>query len=883
MSLAIGSRVGNYEVLALLGVGAMGEVYRVRDTKLGRDVALKILPEAFAADAERLTRFEQEARTLASLNHPNIAQIYGLEQTGQTTALAMELVRGEDLAQRIARGPLTIDETLLTARQIAQALEAAHEAGVVHRDLKPANIKVRDDGAIKILDFGLAKAGAPGPASAAPAGSSDAAATMPPLAMTMHGVILGTAAYMAPEQAKGKPVDRRADIWAFGVVLYEMLTGRGAFSGETVTDVLASVIEREPDWTALPQKTPAAVRRLLARCLEKDVRRRLRDIGDANLELEAAKDEPPQTALPAPTRSPRIALPWSIAALSVVALAAVLLTTRAPASPVVPAARLDLTLPADQRVSTLLGQSVAISPDGRKVAYVAQELGTRRVYVHELDTGTTVAMPGTEFAQGVYFSPLGDAVGFVNSDRGVYRLSLSGGSPTHMAQQTEYSNGAWADAGFFISRDRVLFQIPLSGEAKQLTALAADSGDLSHTAPQVLPGGRAVVFTVWGKPFPGRVELLTLADGKRRTLAAPGVIPVFSAGHVLFANDGALLALPFDAERLEATGDPFVVLPKGELHGAMTGSPYFAATASGTLVYLPSDSTRRRLVWVSRDGSERPLSDVRGAYGNPRLSPDGRRVVVEERGAALWVVDLARQTRTRVLSRAFVSGRGLWLGGGTRLLFKSWDDVRVMDTESDSSGRIVTGLAANDLPTAVHPDGDTLAFTRADGHNDIFVASIGGKQPPRPLVATPRNDLAASFSPDGRWLLYNADDSGRFEVYLGPYPAADRRWQVSTGGGVEPRWSADGREIYYRQGAAMIAVRVTLGPTPLLSDAVKLFEGAYAFGEDRTSINYDVSADGRFVMIRDDSNSRLTVVLNWPVALGQGTAGARDVSGVQQR
>jgi Tol biopolymer transport system component len=881
MSLAIGSRVGTYEVLGLLGVGGMGEVYRARDTKLGRDVALKILPEAFAADAERLTRFEQEARTLASLNHPNIAQIFGLEQSGQTSALAMELVQGEDLAQRIARGPLTIDESLQIARQIAKALEAAHEAGVVHRDLKPANIKIRDDGTIKVLDFGLAKAGMPagnGPARTLPAGSTDAAATIA-LPATMHGVILGTAAYMAPEQARGKSVDRRADIWAFGVVLYEMLTGRAAFAGETVTDVLASVIDREPDWTALPEKIPAAVHRLLTRCLEKDARRRLRDMGDASLELDAAKGEHPRATLHPPTRAHQVVLPWSIAALCVIALVALLLRSREAAPPVLPAARLDLTLPADQRVSTLLGQSVAITSDGRKVAYVAQKLGTRRVYVQELDSGTTIGLPGTEFAQGVYFSPPGDAVGFVNSDRAVYRLSLSGGAPTHMAQQTEYSNGTWADSGFFISRDRVLWHIPLSGEARQLTTL--DAGELSHTAPHVLPGGRAVVFTVWGRPFPGRVELLTLADGKRRTLAAPGVIPVFSAGHILYATDGALLALPFDVERLLPTGDPFVVLPKGELHGAMTGSPYFAASTSGTLIYLPADSARNRLVWVSRDGSERPLSDGRGAYGNPKLSPDGRRLLVEERGAAIWVVDLARQTQTRVLSRAFVSGRGLWLRGGTRLLFKSWDDVRVIDTEGDSSGSIIKGLTASDLPTAVHPDGDTLAFTRADADIDVFVASIDGKEEPRAVVATPRNDLAATFSPDGRWLLYNADDSGQFEVYLRPYPAVDRRWQVSTGGGVEPRWSTDGREIYYRQGAAMMAVKVTLGSTPVLSDPVKLFEAAYAFGEDRTSINYDVAADGRFVMIREDSNSRLRVILNWPVALGQGTTRGRAVDVLQ--
>ena len=649
MALTPGTRLGAYEIIAQIGEGGMGQVYRATDTTLGRHVAIKILPDAFASDHERLARFEREAKTLAALNHPHIAAIYGFEKSGATHALVMELVEGEDLSQRIARGAIPLDEAIPIARQITEALEAAHEQGIIHRDLKPANIKVRPDGTVKVLDFGLAKAMDPAGAS------SDHAMNSPTLSMhaTQAGIILGTAAYMSPEQARRKTVDRRADIWAFGCVLYEMLTGKAAFGGETLTDIVAAVVTNEPDWAGLPTNTPAAARALLRRCLQEDVRRRLQHAGDARIEVEEAIAEPApgsqSTHTSRPTAPFRPVIVGATVALLALALLVTQVTSRREGSSSPRVVRLELNLPPGVEPGTANFPNLSISPDGTRVAFIGMLGGLRRLYVRRFDEFEAMPLRGTDTVQSCFFSSDGRALAFVTSDRVLKKVSLADGLVTTVVVDADYAGGggAWGpDDLITFGRGGTLWQVPATGgPARRLTTLDSGKNERLHMLPTVVAGGRAILFVsvTGGDRTATHIEALSLTTGQRHRVVDAGSTPIYaSSGHVIFFRDGALLAAPFDADTLSVTGPAVAVLDNISMD--QLGNPLVALSSAGSLAYVASGNATKRLVWVSRQGVERPISDVNRPYQNPRLAPDANRIVVEVAGGDLWIQDATRRS-----------------------------------------------------------------------------------------------------------------------------------------------------------------------------------------------------------------------------------------------
>jgi serine/threonine protein kinase len=874
-----GQSLGVYHILDLLGVGGMGEVYRARDTRLGRDVAVKVLPRLFSTDPERLTRFEREARLLASLNHPHIAAIYGFEQTSGVHALVLELVEGPTLAERLQRGPLPTTEALRIARQTADALEAAHERGVVHRDLKPHNIKVKADGAVKVLDFGLAKAAI---AAASDADVSPSSTTSND--GTRDGIILGTMSYMSPEQSRGHAVDKRTDIWAFGCVLYEMLTGHALFTGETVSDTLAAVLKQEPDWRALPADTPASIRSLLRRCLNKDPVDRLHDIADARIEIQDTIAESaamtPTGPQPSAARWTRI-LPWVVAAGSVVmTLLVVQQGSRGGGSPAASVKRLDLDLPAGVELVTVYPPAVVLSPDGTRVAFVGAFRGLRQLYTRRLDQFETVPIRGTENANAVFISPDGRSLGLITADLSLKRVSLADGLVTTIEHDAEFSAGAaWgADDRITFVRAGALWQVPASGgPAKQLTALDSGKRELLHAWPSVIAHGRILLFVSITGASRGasRIEALSLPTGQRRVIVESGTFPLYApSGHLVFFRDGALLGAPFDVDRLEVTG-PVVRVLENLAVGTTMDAPFVALSNAGSLTYAPSDAGTTRLVWVSRLGVEQPITDTARRYQYPRLASDGRRTVVAA-GGDLWIQDNARATLTRLTSEQTVGNAfPVWTPDGTRVLFRTLTGLYWTAADGSGHPQAISGSLSGDLPCSVSPDGDTFAFMRqnAQTSRDIYVLSLRGDSRPRPVVNTPAYDGGAQFSPDGQWMTYASDESGQMQVYIRPFPGPDRRWQVSAQGGTQPSWSRDGKEIFYRIGNKMMVVDVSAGVDLRLSQPRQLFEQRYVF-QNISLANYDVSPDSqRFVMVKDDAGSgRLNVVLNWTEELKRLTA-----------
>jgi eukaryotic-like serine/threonine-protein kinase len=863
-----GQRLGAYDVLDLLGVGGMGQVYRARDTKLGRDVAVKVLPRLFSADHERVVRFDREARLLASVNHPHIAAIYGFEQTSGVHALVLELVEGPTLAERLQHGPLPVKEALRIARQIAEALEAAHERRVVHRDLKPQNIKVKPDGTVKVLDFGLAKA-------IADANDADVSPTSTtPIDGTRDGIILGTISYMSPEQSRGHAVDKRTDIWAFGCVLYELLTGHPSFAGETISDTVAAVLKQEPDWQALPADTPPGIRSLLRRCLKKDAVDRLHDIADARIEIqEAIADSAAMTpALPRPpaARWTRM-IPWLVAAASVaMALLVVQQGSRGTGSPAGPVTRLDLDLPAGVELVTVYPPAVVLSPDGTRVTFVGAFRGLRQLYTRRLDQFETVPIRGTENANAVFISPDGRSLGLITADLALKKVSLADGLVTTIEHDAEFSAGAaWgADDRITFVRAGALWQVPASGgPPKQLTTLDSGKRELLHAWPSIIAEGRILLFVSITGSSRGasHIEALSLATGQRRVIVESGTFPLYApSGHLVFFRDGALLGAPFDVDRMEVTG-PVVRVLENLAVGTTMDAPFAALSNAGLLAYAPSDAGTTRLVWVSRQGVEQPITDTARRYQYPRLAPDGRRTVVAAAGD-LWIQDNARATFTRLTSEQTVGNAfPVWTPDGTRVLFRTLTGMYW--TAADGSGRPqpIAGSLSGDLPCAVSPDGDTLAFMRqnAQTSRDIYVLSLRGQSAPRPVVNTPAYDGGAQFSRDGHWMAYASDESGQMQVYIRPFPGPDKRWPVSTHGGTQPLWSRDGKEIFYRVGNKIMVVDVSAGVDLTLSQPRQLFEQRYVF-QNISLANYDVSPDGQFVMVKDEAGSgRLNVVLNW--------------------
>jgi len=843
----------------------MGEVYRARDTKLKRDVAIKILPAAFAQDPDRIARLQREAEVLATLNHPNIAAVYGFEESAASTGIVLELVEGPTLADRIVQGAMPLDEALAIAKQIADGLDAAHDKNIIHRDLKPANIKVTPGGTVKVLDFGLAKIAEIEPAR----GSSLTMSPTLAVQATSAGLILGTAGYMSPEQARGKLVDRRSDIWSFGCVLYEMLTGRPVFdTGETVSDAVAAILTREPDWSALPAQLPEAIHRLLRRCLEKEPDRRLHHIADARLEIAEAIADPSSgkrlATIPVRRAWMRV-LPWAVAAAALgVAGFVVWASSGSHSSAAAPVRRLELTLPIG--VELFAGtRSVSVSPDGSRVAYIGVNAGTRRVYVRALDQFEAAAIQGSDSATACLFSPDGRSIAFVANGGIIKTFSLSSGLVNTVTDGANFFYGAtWGEDGQIVFvRSGALWQVPATGgTARQLTKLGGAQGDTLHTQPMYLPGGKTLLFAV-ASGDRRRIDALVLATGERRTVVDDATLPLYArSGHIVFFRNGELLAAPFDADRLALIGSPVQAVEK--LPAQLQGIPSIDISNSGTVAYAPTTAVSR-LVSVSRQGAERPLNDVARNYSNPRLSPDGTRLVVQ--AGDLWIQDLARSNFTRLASRdAVINAFPTWLPDGRRVIYRSPSGLRIQDTEGNGQAQILSGTSDYDYPGSFASD-DTLVIARSTQKTslDILSLSLHDSTNVKPLLMTTAYEGGPRLSPDGKWLAYVSDESGQNDVYLRPYPAVDRRWTVSTKGGTQPMWNANGKEIFYRNNDKMMVVALTTTPDVKLSTPRLLFEQRYAYGVGITIANYDVTPDGQnFVMVKDEvTGGRLNVVFDW--------------------
>jgi serine/threonine-protein kinase len=885
MALASGARLGPYEILAPLGAGGMGEVYGAKDTKLGRDVALKILPSEFTHDPERIARFKREAQVLATLNHPHIAAIYGLEESEGVQALVLELVEGPTLADRIVQGPIPFDQALPIAKQIAEALEAAHEAGIIHRDLKPANIKVRPDGTVKVLDFGLAKAFAPDAASARARDLSESPTITSP-ATTRMGVILGTAAYMSPEQAKGKPVDKRADIWAFGAVLYEMLIGTKPFPGDDVSQTLARVIDRDPDWDALPRAVPPALQVFLRRCLQKPPRQRVQDIGDVRLALEGAFDTPPTVTSTAPDRTLSLwhrPLAVAILALSLAAVTSLVTSVACfawwgiarPERRAV--TRLVIPLPPTAPLTPEVVGKVALSPDGRALVYVGGTGPQRRLYVRRLDQINVVPVAGTEGAVQPFFSPDSQWVGFAAAEE-LKKVRLAGGPPVTVCKLPSAFGGAsWGvnDVILFGALQSGLWRVPAAGgEANPVTTLEA--GETGHVTPDILPGGKAVIFTILSGldvSATGRIGAVSLATRGGRRAFLEGFTPRYaSTGHIIFWQSGALWAVPFDLSRLEPMGEPVQVV-----ESVFSGSyARFSLSADGTLVYVPSAApdAERTLVLVDRKGRATPVGEAKAQYLYPRFSPDGRRVAVNIGGGVggggeIQICDLERHTCSRLTSGSYP----VWTPDGSRVTFNATSrsgDVDLYWKRSDGSGEAEPLLIRPGIqwPFSWSPDGQVLTFNEVQPGGvglDLWLLRRGGEA--TPLVVTSFDQRMATFSPDGRWIAYQSNESGRFEIYVRPYPGPGGRELVSTNGGREAVWSRDGHELFYREGNRLMVVSLDTSAGFKAGLPRMIFEGYVSL---ISGTNYDVSPDGqRFVMVQGSQTAgavgptELRLVLNW--------------------
>jgi serine/threonine-protein kinase len=859
----------HYRLGDKLGEGGMGVVWAATDTTLDREVAIKVLPESLAEHSDRLARFEREAKLLASLNHPNIAAVYSLhEGSDGERFIAMELVPGEDLAAVLERGPLKVEKTLAYAQQIAEALEAAHEQGVIHRDLKPANIVITPDDRVKVLDFGLAKTLDTDPASGSPDPSMSPTLTS---AGTVAGMMLGTAAYMSPEQARGQAADKRADIWAFGCLLHEMLTGERAFPGGTVTDTLAAVLTLQPDAAALPKDTPHSVRRLIERCTEKGVRRRLRDIGEARIAIEDATssgqvdDAPGEEAV---ARSgPHSKVPWLLATVAgTVAVAAVSLLALRGDAPEPEIGRFSIQFPYSAAPRYGDGRALAISPDGKVIVSSAEGGSDDQLFIRRVDDFKVRQITTARSARLPFFSPDGNWIGFATTE-GLWKVNLSGGPPTKLGAFSAFPLGVtWSPNGFiyFVS-SRQLFRVPeTGGEIEQIDLEELGSRTLWN--PTALPSGKALLIST-GERANARLIALNLEDDTVVELGLQGTDPRYlPTGHLLYANEGQVLAVPFDAEKLETSGTPVPVLSRVWIDG-FTIQAAFSDT--GTVVYHPAeDRNTRQLVTVNREGVSAPALSGTQPFddaSDPRFSPDGRKLALSESAGPIWVVDLASGTPTKLSESGFYP---VWSPDGSQLLYgttrSSSFDLMMRRVDMSEPERLLLDRENNLRAGDWSRDGTIVFREEIPGKGmDLSSWSDPSDESTVQTLLDGRNDeLSPAVSPDGQWLAYVSDQAGRDEVYVTRFPNPSGIVQVSVAGGANPLWSPDGRELYYFQDRQFIAVRVSHDPEFRVVSRTTLFEGDFV--QYRWQRQYDIHPDGEhFIMIENPPGSHLEVVLNW--------------------
>ncbi len=899
----IGKTFAHYEITSQLGKGGMGEVYRAKDQKLGRDVAIKVLPEEFSRDTDRVARFQREAKLLASLNHTNIASIYGLEESVGTQFLVLELVEGDTLADQIKRGPIPVEESLKLALQIAEALDAAHEKGVIHRDLKPANIKVTPEGKVKVLDFGLAKAFA-GEQEQLNLSNSPTLSDM----ATMQGVILGTAAYMSPEQARGKPVDKRADIWALGCVLYEMLTGQAAFQGEDVTEILAAVVKSGADLNLLPANIHLRIREAIIRCLQKDLKKRYGDIADARYEIEQALADPGDGwARPIAGTEPRMkfrmVLLWaaSLALMAIIAGVAVWVLKPSESKKVM---RFEYELPAGQqfnrhKTGATTQYQFAISPDGSSFVYCT----TEGLYLHSMSAldSKHIAETDKDSAQP-FFSPDGQWIGyFSRSDKKLKKAAIGGGAPEILCDiDAAAGDGSWDLGDTVVYVDGGIMRVSANG-GKSEKLSKRSSADIAKEgrpfAPQMLPDGKTLLFSnVAGTSWTDReIVAQSLRSGERKVLAK-GVTGgrYISTGHIVYTQSNNLLAIPFDLNKLKVTGSPVSILE---------GLSNFAFSKSGTLVYIPtpaiatesaSASPEYTLVWVDKEGKEDPILTSPGRYLCLRISPDKSRLALAyyvKGNEDIWVLDLSRKTMTRLTIDEAKDYTPIWTPDSRWIVFGSArnDKFGIYRKAADGTGEVEQLYSLRDReiwPWSWSGDRKSLLLTEAaivPMQSDIAILSMEADRGRKPLLSEKYFESDPQISSNGRWIAYTSDESGQNEIYVRPFPDINLgKWQVSTNGGISPLWSPDSRELFYRKDDATLAVMVGTGSTFMAGNPKILFQGTYfsyvPYGTSYTP--WDISPDGkRFIMVKspqptqgkftDTGGRKINIVLNWTEELKQ--------------
>jgi Tol biopolymer transport system component/predicted Ser/Thr protein kinase len=880
MAILPGRRLGPYEILSAIGAGGMGEVYKARDTRLDRIVAIKVLPAHLADRAELRERFEREAKTIASLNHPHICTLYDTGHQDGIDFLVMEYLEGETLAQRLVKGSLPIQQVLQYAIEISDALDKAHHKGVTHRDLKPGNIMLTKTGT-KLLDFGLAKL----KQEAAPANVplSELPTVNDPL--TAQGSIVGTLQYMAPEQLEGKEVDARTDIFAFGAVVYEMTTGEKAFEGKSQASVIGAILKDDPPpISSLQPMTPPALDRVVKRCLAKEPEKRWQTASDLCEELKWIAEAGSQIAA-APTVAAkgirtlvRRELVLSVSVLLVVAAIAGIVVWNLKPLPPRPVSRVAITLPPGQQLAVQSpGLDLALSPDGTQLAYAVRQGDTTQLYLRAMDSLESRPIPGTEGANNPFFSPDGQWLGFFAGGK-LMKISVSGVAALPLCDASINAGASWGSQGTIIFGnfpEGPLQQVSDAGGTPQpLTHL--EKGEISHRWPEFLPGGNAVLFAAgtnsenWNN---AHIAVQSVRTGERRNLVQGGTYPHYApTGHLVYAQGGTLMAVQFDPQRLTVTGAA-VPMVEGVLQSTANGNAQYSLSDTGSLVYVLESvqSPPSRLVWVSRNGGEQPLAAPPRAYMIPRLSPDDRRVavVIAEQEPQIWLYDFPRETLSRFTFEGNANNGPVWTPDGKRIAFNSNKEGarNIFWQLADGSAgleRLTTSKYIH-IPGSWSPDGQLLAFAEVNSTTgfDIWVLRLGDRKA-QPFLRTPFNEQAPQFSPDGRWLAYYSNESGRSEVYVQPYPGPGGKWQISTEGGKEPLWNRNGRELFYRSGNKMMAVEITTQPSFSAGTPKTLFEGQYQ-SVNQSSPNYDVSVDGqRFLMLKPiEQAAQINVVLNW--------------------